>query len=266
MGTTLISIPFLASLPSKHKSEKSPAAMSFADFAANAPALPGTTSSNVPAVSASLSTKNIPLLDKLSLKLEQYQRQVGAVRRQAQSAPTSMEGQQDLEDRIKFACMLQDEIARLLPQLPRSPAMEVSRRKLLKDFERISNQLESSVQDAANAQVKQSEAMRHEVERGDASSSLHATVNGQVIEFKQLDNEIAHNEALIEERAKDIDRIHKSVAQVNEIFRDLAAIVGDQQGAIDDIESHIDESLAQTQQGLAEVKKAAANQSSCLIM
>ncbi|RHY32146.1 hypothetical protein DYB32_002813 [Aphanomyces invadans] len=177
-----------------------------------------------------------------------------------------MEGQQELEDRIKFACMLQDEIARLLPQLPRTPAMEVSRRKLLKDFERISNQLESSVQDAANAQIKQSEAMRYNVEHGDASTSLHATVNGQAIEFKQLDNEIAHNEALIEERAKDIDRIHKSVAQVNEIFRDLAAIVGDQQGAIDDIESHIDESLAQTQQGLAEVKKAAANQSSCHIM
>ncbi|KAF0691890.1 Aste57867_16974 [Aphanomyces stellatus] len=237
--------------------------MSFADFASTASSLPSKSMAPAP---SSHTSKNAPLLDKLGIKLEQYQRQVAAVRRQAQNAPSSIEAQQDLEDRIKFACMLQDEIAKLLPQLPRTPAMEVSRRKLLKDFERISNQLEGAVQDVANAQMKQSDALRQEVERGDGSNSLQATVNGQVIEFKQLDNEIAHNEALIEERAKDIDRIHQSVAQVNEIFRDLAAIVGEQQGAIDDIGNHIEESLAQTQQGLTEVKKAAANQSSCQIM
>ncbi|KAF0741242.1 hypothetical protein LEN26_000067 [Aphanomyces euteiches] len=236
--------------------------MSFADIASKSTDFPSTQS----AAPVSSTMKNVPLLDKLGLKLEQYQRQVGAVRRQAQNAPSTIEAQQDLEDRIKYACMLQDEIAKMLPQLPRTPAMEVSRRKLLKDFERISNQLEAAVQDLANAQMKQSDAMRQEIERGDGSTSLHATINGQVIEFKQLDNEIAHNEALIEERAKDIDRIHQSVAQVNEIFRDLAAIVNEQQGAIDDIGNHVEESLAQTQQGLAEVKKAAANQSSCRIM
>jgi hypothetical protein len=242
-------------------------AMSFADFAANTP-MPSVSKFNRSISSNSQNNNNTLILDKLSLKLEQYQRQVGAVRRQSQSvlSGSTMEQEQDLEDRIKFACLLQEEIAKLLPQLPRSTAMEVSRRKLLKDFDAISNQLEKAVQEIANAQMLRSDLLNQEAQRADNDGSLQAMVNGQVIEFKQLENEIAHNEALIEERSRDIDRIHQSVAQVNEIFRDLAVIVADQQSAIDNTAGHIEESLAQTQQGLSEVKKAAANQSSCVIM
>jgi len=46
-----------------------------------------------------------------------------------------------------------------------------------------------------------------------------------------LDNEIAFNEAIIEEREQGIQEIHQQIGEVNEIFKDLAVLVHEQ-GAI----------------------------------
>lgn len=43
-----------------------------------------------------------------------------------------------------------------------------------------------------------------------------------------LDNEIAFNEAVIEEREQGIQEIHHQIGEVNEIFKDLAVLVNDQ--------------------------------------
>ena len=43
-----------------------------------------------------------------------------------------------------------------------------------------------------------------------------------------LDNEIAFNEAVIEEREQGILEIHTQIGEVNEIFKDLAVLVNDQ--------------------------------------
>lgn len=43
-----------------------------------------------------------------------------------------------------------------------------------------------------------------------------------------LDNEIAFNEAVIEEREQGIQEIHSQIGEVNEIFKDLAVLVNDQ--------------------------------------
>ncbi|KAJ8548806.1 hypothetical protein ON010_g10867 [Phytophthora cinnamomi] len=124
----------------------------------------------------------------------------------------------------------------------------------------ISTQLEAAVLRVSAREQAQQQALKEQQD-----GRIVAEHQGQVFEFAELENEIAHNEALIEEREQDINKIHQSVAQVNEIFRDLAAIVQDQQGAIDDIETHVHESMQQTQQGLDEVKKASDMQSYCAI-
>ncbi|OQR96327.1 Sulfate Permease (SulP) Family [Thraustotheca clavata] len=219
--------------------------MSFADFAVTPVGPRG------PVSLGAHKQQSHPVMDKVSAKLEQFQRQVTEVKRQAASISTAIDVQQGLEDRIKYACLLQEEIKKLMPDLPRTSAMEVSRRKLLKDYDTISNQLEKVVLQVSNAQQQHVQMLNEQAEMNHGGI-VRGSVNGQVIEFKKLDNEIAHNEALIEERARDINRIQQSVVQVNEIFRDLAVIVGEQQGAIDDAHGHIEESLAQTQQGLAE--------------
>lgn len=47
-------------------------------------------------------------------------------------------------------------------------------------------------------------------------------------ELVLLDNEIAFNEAVIEEREQGIQEIHSQIGEVNEIFKDLAVLVNDQ--------------------------------------
>lgn len=43
-----------------------------------------------------------------------------------------------------------------------------------------------------------------------------------------LDNEIAFNEAIIEEREQGIQEIQEQIGEVNEIFKDLAVLVHEQ--------------------------------------
>ncbi|RLN91833.1 hypothetical protein BBJ28_00010817 [Nothophytophthora sp. Chile5] len=234
--------------------------MSFADFAAGGSgALPSSASMRGAGGVGSLSLPARQAVDNATLKLEQFQRQVLAIKRASTAGRGGVDD--DLHDRIRFACLLQEEIAKALAMVPADAANSLIKRKLCKDFEAISSQLEAAVlrvsareQEAQSALVAQQEDGR-----------IVAEHQGQVFEFAELENEIAHNEALIEERERDITKIHQSVAQVNEIFRDLAAIVQDQQGAIDDIETHVHESMQQTQHGLEEVKKASDMQSYCAI-
>ena len=59
---------------------------------------------------------------------------------------------------------------------------------------------------------------------------LHVVVNGLCCrqEVLLLDNEIAFNEAVIEEREQGIEEIQQQIGEVNEIFKDLAVLVHDQ--------------------------------------
>lgn len=43
-----------------------------------------------------------------------------------------------------------------------------------------------------------------------------------------MENEIVFNEAIIEEREKDIKEIHYDVQQIHEIYQDLAVLLHDQ--------------------------------------
>ncbi|TYZ56881.1 hypothetical protein PybrP1_003606 [[Pythium] brassicae (nom. inval.)] len=224
-------------------------------------------------VTAGLSSKSRLAIDGATLKLEQFNRQVLAIKRAANAFGGGPKGRgtagaaldDDPSDRIRFACLLQEELAKALRLIPQESASALLKKKLCKDFEAISNQLEAAVvQISAQEQAIQS-ALVAQSQDADRSGRIVAEHQGQVIEFQELENEIAHNEALIEEREKDIDKIHQSVAQVQEIFRDLAAIVGEQQTAIDEIETNVHDTLDKTQRGRDEVQKAADMQSRCVI-
>lgn len=248
--------------------------MSFADFAGSGSG--SARMGSAPALSSGMSSssKSKQAVDAATLKLEQFQRQVLAIKRAAANAtPTTASltrknstsaMDDDLHDRIRFACLLQEEIAKALTMIPSDPANSLLKRKLCKDFEVISTQLEQAVHKiSAQEQLLQESLVQQQ--KDSHSGNIVVEHQGQVLEFAELEQEIAHNEALIEEREKDIDKIHQSVAQVNEIFRDLAMIVQEQQSSIDDIENHVHESLAQTQHGLDEVRKASEMQRSCAI-
>ncbi|RYR63878.1 hypothetical protein Ahy_A04g021635 isoform A [Arachis hypogaea] len=86
-----------------------------------------------------------------------------------------------------------------------------------------------------------------------------------------LDNEIAFNEAIIEEREQGIQEIQQQIGEVNEIFKDLAVLVHEQGAMIDDIGSNIEHSHATTAQARSQLAKASKTQRSnssltCLLL
>uniref|UniRef100_A0A2P2JBD4 Syntaxin-22 n=1 Tax=Rhizophora mucronata TaxID=61149 RepID=A0A2P2JBD4_RHIMU len=78
-------------------------------------------------------------------------------------------------------------------------------------------------------------------------------------EVLRLDNEIAFNEAIIEEREQGIRDIEEQIAKANDIFKDLAVLVHDQGVVIDDIQSSINSSAAATTQATVQLAKASKN-------
>ncbi|XP_061987952.1 syntaxin-22-like [Rosa rugosa] len=86
-----------------------------------------------------------------------------------------------------------------------------------------------------------------------------------------LDNEIAFNEAIIEEREQGIQEIQQQIGEVNEIFKDLAILVHEQGTMIEDIDSNIESSHAATAQAKSHLAKASKTQRSnssltCLLL
>ncbi|URE21159.1 hypothetical protein MUK42_12443 [Musa troglodytarum] len=75
-------------------------------------------------------------------------------------------------------------------------------------------------------------------------------------EFLSFENEIAFNEAIIEEREKHIKEIHYDVQQIHEIYQDLAVLLHDQPISIDNIDKHIEESAASTGRAKEQLYKA----------
>ncbi|PKI54214.1 hypothetical protein CRG98_025394 [Punica granatum] len=73
-------------------------------------------------------------------------------------------------------------------------------------------------------------------------------MKGKRQELILLDNEVAFNEAMIEERDQGIREVEEQIGQANEIFRDLAVLVHEQGVVIDDIQSNIENSSAATTQ------------------
>ncbi|KAK8497150.1 hypothetical protein V6N12_046736 [Hibiscus sabdariffa] len=77
-----------------------------------------------------------------------------------------------------------------------------------------------------------------------------------------LDNEIAFNEAIIDEREQGIQDIQQQIGEVNKIFKDLLVLVHEQGTMIDDIGTHIENSQAATIQAKSQLVKAAKTQRS----
>ncbi|CAL1399436.1 unnamed protein product [Linum trigynum] len=155
--------------------------------------------------------------------------------------------------------------------------------KLAKDFEavlkefqkaqRLSAERETAYSPfAAQANVPSS----YTANEVDASSDKNPEERALLMETKRqevvlLDNEIAFNEAIIEEREQGIHEIQQQIGEVNEIFKDLAVLVHEQGTMIDDIGSHIDNAHAATSQGRQQLAKAAKTQKSnssltCLLL
>lgn len=77
---------------------------------------------------------------------------------------------------------------------------------------------------------------------------------------EELDNQIRQNDAIIEERDRGIHEIQSEIGEVNEIFADLAVLVQQQGGMIDDIEANVVAASARTGEAVVELRKAERHQ------
>ncbi|RXH89177.1 hypothetical protein DVH24_031534 [Malus domestica] len=89
---------------------------------------------------------------------------------------------------------------------------------------------------------------------------IHDSILNQHLTYRQelllLDNEVAFNEAIIEEREQGIRDIEAQIGEASEIFKDLAVLVHEQGVVIDDIQSNIDNSSSATTQARVQLAKA----------
>ncbi|CAL5037624.1 unnamed protein product [Urochloa decumbens] len=90
-------------------------------------------------------------------------------------------------------------------------------------------------------------------------------------ELSLLDSEVTFNEALVEEREREICKIEQEISEINEIFRELAKLVHGQQGAIDVVESNVETAAVETSKGEEQLTRASLAQESnssikCLLL
>ncbi|WRX19060.1 Target SNARE coiled-coil homology domain - like 5 [Theobroma cacao] len=155
--------------------------------------------------------------------------------------------------------------------------------KLAKDFQAVLKEFQKAQRLAAEREtaytpfvpqtVLPSSYTAGEIDVGsDKSAEQRALlVESRRQEVLLLDNEIAFNEAIIEEREQGIQEIQQQIGEVNEIFKDLAVLVHEQGTIIDDIGTHIENSQAATGQAKSQLVKAAKTQRSnssltCLLL
>lgn len=85
----------------------------------------------------------------------------------------------------------------------------------------------------------------------------------QQMQMMQYQDKI--QEDLIREREAEIRNINQGMHQVNEIYKDLADLVGTQQENIDTIEDNMQQAVDTAKEGLHHVEKANASQSNCVL-
>ncbi|KAI4372385.1 hypothetical protein MLD38_010622 [Melastoma candidum] len=153
-----------------------------------------------------------------------------------------------------------------------SPSKKIADAKLAKDLQAVLKEFQKAQRLAAERETAYTPFVRPAVlpssypaSEIDVSSDRGPEQRALLMESRRqevllLDNELAFNEAIIEEREQGIQEIQNQIGEVNEIFKDLAVLVNEQGTMIDDISTHIDNARAATSLGKSHVVEAAKTQ------
>eukprot|EP00850_Spirogloea_muscicola_P006324 SM000030S11333 [mRNA] locus=s30:130796:137701:- [translate_table: standard] len=145
-------------------------------------------------------------------------------------------------------------------QVPVPANKKLSDAKLAKDFQAILKEFQKAQRIAADREtIYQPFVPAREMTSSTGQDHMQQAQQQQVIE---IDNELVFNEAIIEERDQGIREIQQQIGEVHEIFKDLAVLIHEQGGMIDDIEANIESGHALTMQANTQLSKAAKSQRS----
>ena len=182
---------------------------------------------------------------------------------------------------------------RMLDQQPRASIAQkrIALAKLMKDFDRVRASLAAVIAEYATITVNVPEISSRKQGGVPCSGSLLGSSNGsnhgilktsnnnttdedtqnngnnnirqpkliQTLQGKDVD------EAIMKERERELQKINRDIRLVNEMFKDMADIVDKQGVMVDEIVITTEKSHEKAKAGLDHVKKAASNQSSCII-
>ncbi|CAN0112801.1 unnamed protein product [Ectocarpus sp. 6 AP-2014] len=147
--------------------------------------------------------------------------------------------------------------------------------KLTKDFNRVNaialdlgTQAERRMREVdaqRQSQVEEDEERARVAFAGAGGGQPHGMVQLQQRRERVQMQEEAINTAIIQETEEELQQINKSLYKVNEIYRDLANIVEQQQEAVEEIETNTEGAHARAQEGLVQVQKANDYQPSCVV-
>lgn len=219
-------------------------------------------------VFASMSMSASTATSQISDSLTQYHRNVGILEKIAQSLLTNNGGRNrsELEQQYKA----QSDVLRQLESRLKEQIMGQRQRiknqsqtsshkqallKLERDFERVQatvTHTKSKVQKQMKQYQQMDSARIQDEQAARSNNSARSALEQQrmLIQRDKLQQEI------MQEREDEIRKINKGMHQVNQIYKDLAHIVGEQQEHVDQIEDKMEESKIAAQSGLDQIHKA----------
>lgn len=171
-----------------------------------------------------------------------------------------------LEKRVEG--LLQQQLQQSTSGVSTNPQRVTIITKLKRDFERVQLQAKS-LQEAATPKVKSIRSTNSSNNNmrlyGNTTSSDYSNTQQpsaesniadqqRLIQIQMQEDRLAAE--IMREREEEIRNINRGMHQVNEIYKDLAHIVGEQQEQIDTIENQMDDARANAEAGLHQVEKA----------
>mmetsp|Transcript_10399 Transcript_10399/g.18107 ORF Transcript_10399/g.18107 Transcript_10399/m.18107 type:complete len:277 (+) Transcript_10399:108-938(+) len=154
------------------------------------------------------------------------------------------------------------------------PADQQKHMKLLQDFAASLQDYKATQKIAANREAATlprpnpvSAMSAAAVAAGQQGGHVEVVIEQQALVQAQLQRrtaareaEMAHNEALIEERDTGIRDIVRQIGEVNEMFQDLAVLINDQGVQVQTIDEQITHTAERTEDGARELVKADRSQ------
>uniref|UniRef100_A0A7S3PAK1 t-SNARE coiled-coil homology domain-containing protein n=1 Tax=Amphora coffeiformis TaxID=265554 RepID=A0A7S3PAK1_9STRA len=246
--------------------------MSFQDFAGSSKTRQSGRATARPTGSSSSNTASAGGQDSLrpiSESLLQYQRHVGILEKIVQSmTATTAKGSNNREADSQYHAqvdVITQLAARVDQQLATAKRQETGaiRTALIKlegDFRRVKDRV-AALQESVSKMRQQSAALKKQQAASAAAMDPNATEESMGYEEFQRHMELQLQqdrlaEQIMREREEEIRKINQGMHQVNEIYKDLAHIVGSQQEHVDAIETQMEESRVNAENGLQQVEKA----------
>lgn len=208
--------------------------------------------------------------------IKQYQKNVGLLETMNAQVGTKADGPV-LETQYKVQVGVVNELGSKIEQSLRSIETSMSTMtrteaarcrathvKLTRDFRSVEAKFKKLLLESRRKR-NAIEAERREREDVERRKNEEDRLNQEDMQQKVQMQEDRFAEEIMREREREIKNINKGMHQVNEIYKDLANIVGEQQVMIDKVETTTEQSKNNAEAGLAEVTKANNAEGQCVI-